>query len=160
MDSGGRTPALVHATYQHEAFPLPLPDRNFPSTPPELTAHERTVLDAHRDGVTLQHLSKSQSIDANVLSGINKSLRVKLHARTSAHAVRRAWETGLYGRTRCANTPSANPGVHRDGSTGGAGRHVIVSASNARARSGDRPRQSESHNHPRAPYPATAAPLT
>ncbi|MEU1824095.1 hypothetical protein ABZ502_16915 [Streptomyces abikoensis] len=111
MESGGRTPALLHAIYRHPGYPLPLPRSAAPEQPPVLDEEEHAVLAAYATGVTLIKLAESRRCPARDLTAVNKRLCDKLAARNMAHCVRRAWELAIYTRQNCPAAPADTPGA-------------------------------------------------
>ncbi|MEU3355156.1 hypothetical protein [Streptomyces sp. NPDC037389] len=109
MESGGRTPALLHAVYRYPDYPLPLPRGTKAEQPPVLDEEERAVLAAHATGGTLLELAETLRCPARHLTAVNKRLLDKLAARNAAHCVRRAWELAIYTRHNCPAAPAVVP---------------------------------------------------
>ncbi|WP_116211653.1 hypothetical protein [Streptomyces olivoreticuli] len=116
LESGGRTPALLHAAYRNPGYPLPLPQGTEAEQPPVLDGEERAVLDAHATGITLIQLVWSRNCRTRHLTAANKRLLAKLAAHHAVHCVRRAWELGIYTRQNCPAVPEDSPdGTSRPG---------------------------------------------
>ncbi|CAM5313287.1 hypothetical protein [Streptomyces abikoensis] len=91
----GRTPALIHAAYQHPAFPLPAPARG---ERPELTPGELNVLSSYAAALPLRKLHQPYVVTRKQVAHDQTYLMAKLNARTPGHAIRRAWQLGIYAR--------------------------------------------------------------
>ncbi|MGA5129910.1 hypothetical protein ACPCTO_08905 [Streptomyces olivoreticuli] len=105
-----RMPLLVHTAYGHGDYPTP---GELGDPAPDLDSDEWMVLLAHSGGFTFKHLSQARKLSLFDLTDINRSLLAKLDALTPAHAVRRAWQYGLFPREsgQVTNRPVAEEGA-------------------------------------------------
>ncbi|MEV4741768.1 hypothetical protein [Streptomyces sp. NPDC049555] len=107
---GNAVPALVNAAYKYEVLPAPAPET---AQAPELKSAEWEVLHAHTIGLSLRSLQHSRGRRRHEVGIAHQYLLGKLHARTTAHAVRRAWEFGIFGRVPHSIAPGASHTVAR-----------------------------------------------
>lgn len=101
---GGGVPALVNAAYWQPAFPAPALET---TNPPELSPVEREALHAHTLGMSLRHLQRSRQRPRHEVGTAHQYLLAKLQARTTAHAIRRAWQFHLLHRLVPHSAPLA-----------------------------------------------------
>ncbi|MEV4441079.1 hypothetical protein AB0K09_19070 [Streptomyces sp. NPDC049577] len=107
---GNAVPALVNAAYKYEVLPAPAPEK---AKAPELKSAEWEVLHAHTIGLSLRSLQHSRGRRRHEVGTAHQYLLAKLRAHTTAHAVRRAWEFGIFGCVPHSIVPGASGSVAR-----------------------------------------------
>ncbi|APY88201.1 helix-turn-helix transcriptional regulator [Streptomyces alfalfae] len=94
IHAGDLAPQLVHYAYQHGYLDGLRPERRWPVG--VLPPRQAATLDAITRGLSLDETAAEMGLSAHTVATHRQSLYALLGARTTAHAVARAWQLGLF----------------------------------------------------------------